>query len=327
MSSKPTFWAKLPGGGAACGGGSPSRRKACGAEAWGVTRAGRGWEPKPVAVLAIEATWPERSETEDRPYEPWTMASRWEQRMAEKVAGFGGVILQGSPSLCLVAFGLPQTLEQLPQRAVQAALAIRHQAAEAQVTGGPAPGPSVRLAGHLGTLLVAAETGEAPGRWLAVGETLSLPVRLLGHAEPGELLVSAPMARLTDGWMEVQAYPLSSGAEPSHPLLAYRVVGLLPQQVRSRRGGPAGPHAVAGTCTRAGRTGGGAGPGRRRSGAGGRDCGRARHGQVTAPRGMAPIPGSARGHLPGRALLVLRPRHALPARARPVAGALRYHAR
>ena len=37
------------------------------------------------------------------PYEPWTLASRWEQRLAEKVAGFGGVLLQGSPSLCLAS--------------------------------------------------------------------------------------------------------------------------------------------------------------------------------------------------------------------------------
>jgi len=38
------------------------------------------------------------------------------------------------------------------------------------------------------------------------------------------------MARLTDGWVEVQIHPLSSGAETSNPLLAYRVVGLLPRQ-------------------------------------------------------------------------------------------------
>ena len=184
-----------------------------------------GWAPKPVAVLAIAVTWAERPEAEGRPYEPWTVARRWQQTMAEKVAGFGGIVLQDSPALCLVAFGVPQTLEQLPQRAVQAALAIRHLA-----VAGPMAGPVVRLAGHVGTLLVAEGTGAPPGRWLAVGETLALPVRLLGHAAPGELLVSAPMARLTDGWMEVQTHPLSSGAEPSNPLLAYRVVGLLPRQ-------------------------------------------------------------------------------------------------
>ena len=121
-----------------------------------------------MAVLAIEVTWPDMTETDTRHYEPWTLASRWEQRMAEKVAGFGGVMLQDSPSLCLVAFGLPQTLEQLPQRAVQAALAIRHLAAELPAAAGQVSGPVVRLAGHVGTLLVA-EATEDPARALARG--------------------------------------------------------------------------------------------------------------------------------------------------------------
>jgi hypothetical protein len=196
-----------------------------------------GWEPKPVAVLAIEATWPGMSEAEGRPYEPWSVASRWEQRIAEKVAGFDGVLLQRASSLSLVVFGLPRTLEQLPQRAVQAALAIRHLAAEAQVSAGQAAGPVVRLAGHVSTLLVSEEGEEPPGRWLAVGETLALPVRLLGHAAPGEMLVSAPMARLTDGWVEVQTRQLSSGAEPSKSLLAYRAVGFLSRQASLARVG------------------------------------------------------------------------------------------
>ena len=125
-----------------------------------------GWVPKPAAMLAIEVTWPEMSAAEGRPYELWTMASCWDHRMAEKVAGFGGVILQSSASLSLVAFGLPQPLEQLPQNAVQAALAIRHLAAEAQTSAGQSAGTVVWLAGHLRTLPVAEETGASPGRWL-----------------------------------------------------------------------------------------------------------------------------------------------------------------
>jgi DNA-binding NtrC family response regulator/class 3 adenylate cyclase len=186
------------------------------------------WEPKPVTVLAIAATWPDMTEADALRYEPWTVASRWQQTVAEKVAGFGGIVLQDSLALCLVAFGLPQTLEQLPQRAVQAALAIHHLATEAQTSAGGASGPIVRLAGHLGTLLVAQGTGELPGRWLAVGETLALTVRLLGHAAPGEVLVSAPIARLTQDWVEVHARPLPSGNEPADQIVAYRVGGLLP---------------------------------------------------------------------------------------------------
>ena len=77
------------------------------------------WEQKPVAVLAIELTSPAISGGDASPYEPWTAARRWERIILEKVHGFGGVCLQRSPSLLLVAFGLPQTVEQLPQCAVQ----------------------------------------------------------------------------------------------------------------------------------------------------------------------------------------------------------------
>jgi class 3 adenylate cyclase len=180
-----------------------------------------------VAVLAVAATWPDLTEAGALHYEPWTVASRWSQTLVEKVAGFDGIVLQDSPALCLVGFGLPQTLEPLPQRAVQAALAIRH-LAEAHTATGDMVDPVVRLAGHLGTLLVAGEAGASPGHWLAVEETVALPVRLLGHAAPGELLVSTPIARLTQDWVDMRSCPLPSGNEPSAPLLAYHVGQLLP---------------------------------------------------------------------------------------------------
>jgi hypothetical protein len=106
---------------------------------------------------------------------------------------------------------------------VQAALAIRHLAAEGLEAAAEGAGPVVRLAVHLGRLLVEGEAGEPPARWLAAGETLALPVRLLGHAAPGELLVAPPIGRLIDGWAEVQARLLSSAAGQRGQMIAYRV--------------------------------------------------------------------------------------------------------
>ena len=60
--------------------------------------------------------------------------------------------------------------------------------------------------------------------------------------------------------------------------------------------------------------------------AGSGDCGRARHRQVAASRGVAPAAAGARGGIPGRPLSLLRQRHALPPCARLAAGALRHHA-
>jgi two-component system, NtrC family, response regulator AtoC len=83
------------------------------------------WEQKPVAVLAVEMTWPEAEGQETLRYERWTVAAHWQQVIIEKVQGFGGMVLQRSPSLLIVAFGIPQTQEQLPQRAAQAAVMLR----------------------------------------------------------------------------------------------------------------------------------------------------------------------------------------------------------
>jgi hypothetical protein len=114
-----------------------------------------GWEEKLVAVLAIDLTFPQCTGLEAIEYDPWTLASRWEAILTEKVQGFGGRLLQRLASLYLVAFGISQVLEQLPQRAVRAALTIRHGVATAQVRVQQAPVPAVRQAIHLGTLLVA----------------------------------------------------------------------------------------------------------------------------------------------------------------------------
>jgi DNA-binding NtrC family response regulator/predicted ATPase len=181
------------------------------------------WEQKRVAVLAIEVTWPVTTMAEDQAYEPWTVTTQWEQRIVGRVEGFGGIVLQRAPSLYLVAFGLPQTLEQLPQRALQAALAVRRLVADAGAAAGE-PYPRVRQAIHWGQLLVDVQARAPTTRLLAVGETLALPVRLLGEAAPGEILVSAQVQGLVEGRYALQACDGPVEAEPSERLGAYRVV-------------------------------------------------------------------------------------------------------
>ena len=138
-----------------------------------------GWEQKLVAVLAIDLSFPMATGFTALPYEPRTVARRWKQAIAEKVQGFGGVLLQRTASPLLVAFGLPQTLEQLPQRAVQTALTIRQLVTEAQATSGagacprsaagaPSGHAAGRGAGARTRRAVAAGRGDAVGGGAAV---------------------------------------------------------------------------------------------------------------------------------------------------------------
>jgi DNA-binding NtrC family response regulator/predicted ATPase len=193
-----------------------------------------GWEQKPVAVLAIELTFPTAREGEAAGYEPWTAESRWEQALVEKVQGFGGAVLQRSPSLLLVAFGIPQTLEQLPQRAVQAALALRHLIAEGAEGE---PRPELRLVGHWGRLLVDVQATDPAAQLRAIGQTLAWPVRLLGQAAPGDILLSPEMGQLVERWCEVQAWEVSlQGRQPGR-IRVYAVVGNRPPWSRLVRQG------------------------------------------------------------------------------------------
>jgi hypothetical protein len=192
------------------------------------------WEQKPVAMLAIELTFPTATAVEAAAYETWTVASRWEQALVAKVQGFGGVLLQRSPSLLLVAFGIPQTLEQLPQRAVQAALALWQLTAEG---ADQASCPALRLVVHWGEMLVDVQASDPTAQLRAIGETLARPVRLLGQAAPGEILLSPEMGPLVEGWCEVQAREVSlQGGQPGL-IGVYAVVGNQPPWVRGERHG------------------------------------------------------------------------------------------
>ena len=187
-----------------------------------------------MAVLAIELTFPTATAGEAAAYEPWTAASRWEQALVAKVQGFGGVVLQRSPALLLVAFGIPHTLEQLPQRAVQAALALRHLVAEG---ADHAPCPALRLVVHWGEVLVDAQASDPTAQLRALGETLAWPVRWLGQTAPGEIVLSPEMGPLVEGWCEVQPreVPLPEG-QPG-PIGVYAVVGNRPPWARRERQG------------------------------------------------------------------------------------------
>ena len=168
------------------------------------------WEHKPVAVLAIELTFPTAPAGEAVAYEPWTAASRWEQALVAKAQGLAGSYCSAHPRCSWWRLGFRSTLEQLPQRAVPAALALRHLVAE---RAEHAPCPTLRLVVHWGEGLVDGQARDPTAQLHALGETLAWPVRLLGHAVPGEILLSPAMGPLVEGWCEVQPreVPLPGG--------------------------------------------------------------------------------------------------------------------
>jgi hypothetical protein len=143
----------------------------------------------------------------------------------EEARGFGGLVLQCSPALLIVVFALPKGVAQLSQRAVQAALAIRQLGRAARFTDG-ARCPEVRLGVHVGAVLVEGQAQDLRTRLVAVGETLALPVRLLGQAGLAEILVSPEVGQLLQGWAVLKAREWRLRVGGLERLGAYAVVSL-----------------------------------------------------------------------------------------------------
>jgi DNA-binding NtrC family response regulator/tetratricopeptide (TPR) repeat protein len=184
------------------------------------------WEQQPVAVLALEMTWPAASDVESIRYDPWTERARWEEAIVDKVRGFGGAILQRAGSQLVWVFGMPQMLEQLPQRAVHSAMAIR------QMVRASAPDlplcPIVRMAVHLGTVRVDRQATDLAAHVRAMAVTLTLAVQLLGQAEAGAVVISPEVARLVDSWVAMEARPLQLRGGDAERAGGYAVVGVSP---------------------------------------------------------------------------------------------------
>jgi DNA-binding winged helix-turn-helix (wHTH) protein/tetratricopeptide (TPR) repeat protein/class 3 adenylate cyclase len=188
------------------------------------------WEPKLVTVLAIDAAWPQAIERDPLLEVPWAIVRRWQHAVVEKIQGFGALVAQRASAPIIAVFGMPRTIEQMPQRAVQAALALRQLPADGRLSGGESPGPEMRMAIHTGHVLVDVHASDPNKALLTIGDTLSRAVRLLGHAAPGEIILSPQVGGLVEGWFELRTLKGLTETGSSDALGASAVVGLRPRR-------------------------------------------------------------------------------------------------
>ncbi len=176
------------------------------------------WEEKPVAVLVLALAFPEPAD--DAAYEPWTEMQRWERAIAERIEGFRGVVLARAPSRVTAVFGVPRALEQSPQRAVQAALAIQHAPVPTDVKR-----PEIRASVHVGEIRVDTAAPNPLQRLLAVGDTFTLAEQLVGHAGRDELLVSTAAARALARSCTLVPRPVQLGPSEADRMTVHAVAG------------------------------------------------------------------------------------------------------
>jgi len=162
---------------------------------------GASVERKLVSVLFAEVDEPAGEGAERDPEDVSTMLNRRLERVAAEVESFGGTVQHAVGGITMAVFGVPQTREDDPERAVRAALAIRDAfgrdvevriavtTGEALVTAGAgvagdpvATCARLQQAAPAGTVLVAEATGRATERSISYGPASLLS--LAGRARP-----------------------------------------------------------------------------------------------------------------------------------------------
>ena len=150
-------------------------------------------ERKLVTVLLAEvdeavATWsdPDPEDVEQR-------LDAHVARVQAEVERFGGVVEQRVGGRALAVFGLPRTHDDDPERAVQAALAVRRALS-------PMGGVQVRVAVATGRALVRLGPRGVAGatRQRVLGDPVTVCARLLEVAPPGAVLVTEATVRASE---------------------------------------------------------------------------------------------------------------------------------
>ena len=86
--------------------------------------------------------------------------------------------------------------------------------------------PDLRIAVHLGAMIVDTGARDPGGGALPVGETLGLPLRLVGEVEAGEIVASAELGHQVSAWTVLDKLEARGRT-------AYRVAGLRPWRERA----------------------------------------------------------------------------------------------
>jgi DNA-binding SARP family transcriptional activator len=171
-----------------------------------------GAERKLVTVLFAEVDEPAGEAGERDPEDVSIMLDRNLERMRAEIAGFGGCVEHAIGGVTMAVFGVPQTRDDDPERAVRAALAIRDALSdrvelriavatgEALVTPG---GGATRVAGDLVATCARLQQAAPPGSVLVSEATERATSRVISYG-PASLLALAGRARPVTVWSALE---------------------------------------------------------------------------------------------------------------------------
>jgi class 3 adenylate cyclase/tetratricopeptide (TPR) repeat protein len=141
---------------------------------------------------------------------------------------YGGTVNEMTGDGIMALFGAPVALEDAPQRAIRAALAIHREMArfnDKMKRERPGlPTLKMRIGIHTGPVVVGTLGNDLRVEFKAVGDTVNLASRMEGLAEPGTTYVTDETFRLTEGLFRFEGLGEKEVKGKEEPVAVYRVI-------------------------------------------------------------------------------------------------------
>jgi class 3 adenylate cyclase/tetratricopeptide (TPR) repeat protein len=158
-----------------------------------------------------------------------------------EVHRYEGTINQFLGDGFMALFGAPIAHEGHPLRAVLAALGLQKRLQEDRSELGESLGAdlAIRMGMNTGWVVVGGIGDHLRMDYTAVGDTTNLAARLQQAAEPGSILISDTTSRIVQGAVLLEALPPLQVKGKTHPIQAFKVMGLGSSSEQTMLGGGA----------------------------------------------------------------------------------------
>src|SRR5262249_30361316 len=149
------------------------------------------------------------------------------ERLIHEVHRYEGTVNELTGDGLVAFFGAPLAVEQAPQRAVRAALALHEAIAELSAKRDSAKGThlQLRVGINTGTVIVGTIGNDLRMDYKAVGQTVNLAARMEQTAAPGTTQLTEHTYKLVGGYFECDDLGLISVKNVAEPVRVYRVRG------------------------------------------------------------------------------------------------------
>ncbi len=159
--------------------------------------------------------------------------------LIHKVHQYEGTVNELRGDGILALFGAPIALEDAPQRAIQASIAIHREIArfnEKQKSVRKIPPVFMRIGINSGIVVVGSVGNDLRVQFTAAGDTINMAARMEGLAEPGTTYVTGETFRLTKGLFRFEALGKKAVKGKAEAIPVYKILSAKEDVYRPRLG-------------------------------------------------------------------------------------------